>query len=65
METANITAAYRSCRLTYVVVLFFYLVERNDFLDPQTYIVYMGELPEEGISTVDEHHNLLQETIGK
>ncbi|XP_027066385.2 subtilisin-like protease SBT4.15 [Coffea arabica] len=30
----------------------------------QTYIVYMGELPEEGISTVDEHHNLLQETIG-
>lgn len=31
----------------------------------QTYIVYMGELPEDRKSIMNAHHNILSEAIGE
>ncbi|KAL6585485.1 hypothetical protein OROMI_002129 [Orobanche minor] len=38
--------------------------DASDEAERQTYIVYMGEVPENSISVMDQHHNLLSKTIG-
>ncbi|KAL6496337.1 hypothetical protein OROGR_029595 [Orobanche gracilis] len=38
--------------------------DATDEAERQTYIVYMGEVPENSISVMDQHHNLLSKTIG-
>ncbi|EEF28836.1 subtilisin-like protease SBT4.15 [Ricinus communis] len=40
------------------------LVHGNSDNERKPYIVYMGDLPEAGISVVDQHHNLLVTAVG-
>ncbi|KAL6514332.1 hypothetical protein OROHE_019074 [Orobanche hederae] len=38
--------------------------DASDEAERQTYIVYMGKVPENSISVMDQHHSLLSKTIG-